>query len=384
MLALLGNVRPNQYPVVEVPNTTFHIAGMGVRVPTAAAMDSLMAEWVINDNNMGPYLDADANTAVVCPRHIQLLPMHYAALMIHRDGLSPKAAYSELAGAIHADGADGNDVACADVLTWLRAAFTARGGGGPQPGDSILLHTLPAVHLPHLVYTFVSSKVASDLSALRPREPGRVDGGMDALALLAVAGIPAMPLGGGGGGGDRVPKTVRDANKETFPLLLRFNRMDQAEGAAPIWARLANSHTKSEHQTTLQQEFARVCVIRGLAPELHCPVVTIKLKQMVLSFRVAGIGPDDLASGLSPFLVTYAGAKDYYQAQESASITLQLNQVNQNASLPDLQAIRPVSLSSVSQFSVKLCCKAPAVSRIRLSGTIGLLLTGSSIGFRLY
>lgn len=335
VLALLGDVRPNQYPVVEVPNTTFHLAGMGVRVPTAAAMDGLVAEWVVDENNMGPYLDADANTVVVRPRHVQLLPTRYAALLVHRDGLSPKAAYSELAGAIHADG---NEVACADVLTWLRAAFTARGGGGAQSGDSVLLHALPAVHLPHLVYTFVSSKVASDLPALRPREPGRGEGGLDAVALLAAAGIPPVPTGGGGSG-DRTPKTVRDAYKETFPLLLRFNRVDQAEETAPIWARLANSH-KSEHQTILQQEFAKVCVARGLAPELHCPVVTTKLKQMVLSFNFAGTGPDDLASGLSPFLVTYAGAKDYYQAQEAASVTHQLDQGNQNASLADIQAIK--------------------------------------------
>lgn len=332
VLALLGDVRPNQYPVVEVPNTTFHLAGMGVRIPTAAAMDGLVAEWIVDDNNMGPYLDADPNTVVVRPRHVQLLPTRYAALLVHRDGLSPKAAYNELSGAIHADG---NDVACADVLTWLRAAFTARGGGGPLPGDSILLHTLPAVHMPHLVYTFVSSKVASDLPALRPRGPGREEGRMDAAALLAAAGIPALPAGGG----DRAPKTVRDAYKETFPLLLRFNRVDQAEEVAPIWARLANSH-KSEHQTILQQEFAKVCVSRGLAPELHCPVVTTKLKQMVLSFSFAGTGPDDLASGLNPFQVTYAGAKDYYQAQEVASVTHQLDQGNQNASLADIQAIK--------------------------------------------
>lgn len=73
VLALLGDVRPNQYPVVEVPNTTFHLAGMGVRIPTAAAMDGLVAEWIVDDNNMGPYLDADPNTVVVRPRHVQLL-----------------------------------------------------------------------------------------------------------------------------------------------------------------------------------------------------------------------------------------------------------------------------------------------------------------------
>ena len=196
VLALLGDVRPNQYPVVEVPNTTFHLAGMGVRVPTAAAMDCLVAEWVVDDSTMGPCLDADPNTVVVRPRHVQLLPTSYTVLLIHRDGLSPKAAYNELSGAIHADG---NEVACADVLTWLRAAFTARGGGGPLPSASILLHTLPAVHMPHLVYTFVSSKVASDLPALRSHEhePERGGGrGLDALALLAAAGAPALPTGG--------------------------------------------------------------------------------------------------------------------------------------------------------------------------------------------
>jgi hypothetical protein len=335
VLALLGDVRPNQYPVVDIPNTAFHLAGVGgVRVPTAAAMDGIIAEWVVDNQNLGPYPEADATTVIVRPRHIQLLPTRYAALLVHRDGLSPKAAYTELAGAIHADG---NEVACADVLTWLQTAFTARGGGGPQPDDSILLHAFPAVHLPLLVYTYVSAKVAADLPALRPRDAVG-DAGLQAqLALLAAGRGPVAPSDGDRG--ERGPKTVREAYKETFPLLLRFNRVDQVEEVAPIWARLANSH-KSEHQTIMQQEFAKVCTARGLAPELHCPVVTTKLKQMVLSFNFAGTGPDDLASGMSPFLVTYAGAKDYYQAQEVASVTHQLDQGTQNASLADIQAIK--------------------------------------------
>ena len=336
VLALLGDVRPNQYPVVEVPPTAFHLAGVGgVRVPTALAMDGIMADWVLDDQNLGPYPEGDPNAVFVRPRHVQLLPTRYAALLVHRDGLSPKGAYAELAGAIHADG---NAEACADVLTWLRTACTSRGGGGPQPGDSILLHPFPAVHLPLLVYDYVSDKVAADLPALRPRE-GRGDAGLQAqLALLAAAGGRAALLTEGEKA-DRGPKTIREAYKETFPVLLRYNRVDQVEEVAPIWARLANSH-KSEHHTILQQEFAKVCTTRGLAPELHCPVVTTKLKQMVLSFNFAGTGPDDLASGMSPFLVTYAGAKDYYQAQEAASFTHQLDQGSQNASFADIQAIK--------------------------------------------
>ena len=67
-----------------------------------------------------------------------------------------------------------------------------------------------------------------------------------------------------------------------------------------------------------RQPMAFVCLVsrpdgmpgvRILHRFMRCPVVTTKLKQMALSFSFTGIGPDDLALGLSPFLVTYAGAK---------------------------------------------------------------------------
>ena len=62
---------------------------------------------------------------------------------------------------------------------------------------------------------------------------------------------------------------------------------------------------------------------------------------MVLSFQFAGTGPDDLVTGMSPFLVTYADARDYYQeAQEAASVTNQLDQGTQNASVANIQAIK--------------------------------------------
>jgi hypothetical protein len=116
VLALLGNVQPNQYPVVKVPPTAFHLAGVGgLSLPTALAMDGIMADWVLDNQNLGPYPEGDPNAVFVQPRHVQLLPTRYVALLVHRDGLSPRGTYAELAGAIHADG---NEVACADVLTW--------------------------------------------------------------------------------------------------------------------------------------------------------------------------------------------------------------------------------------------------------------------------
>ena len=115
--------------------------------------------------------------------------------------------------------------------------------------------------------------------------------------------------------------------------------MDGADEVAPVWKRLANAH-KSEQQTILQQEFAKVCSNRGLATELYCPVVTTALKQMITSFNFAGVGPDNLATGCNPFQVTYTGASDYYAAQAAAGVAHQLEQGTSNANLADIQAIK--------------------------------------------
>ena len=136
------------------------------------------------------------------------------------------------------------------------------------------------------------------------------------------------------------PKGIAEAYKETYPVLLRYNCVDGANKVAPVWRRLANAH-KSEQQTILQQEFAKVCSNRGLTAKLYCPVVTTGLKQMVTSFKFAGVGPDDLATGCTLFQVTYTGASgDYYAAQATAGVEQQLEQGTSNANLLDIQAIK--------------------------------------------
>lgn len=332
VLGLVGDIRPNQYPVVEVPGSSLHLASTQVRVPTAAAMDGLLAAWPRELPALGPYLeDGEVATELVRPRNIQLLPSRYAALLVHRENVTPRQAYMEIAGAIRSDG---NDEACADVLTWLRAACTCRGGAGPLAQVPVVLQVLPPVHLPEAVYNFVCLKVASDFPASRGGTEARGDPNLaEVVRALSARGMT-------GSEGVREAKTVKDTYRETYTVLLRYSRVEHAEDVAPLWDRLANAHKSEHQQTILQQEFAKVCQLKGLAPELYCPVVTSGLKQMVVSFGFAGVGPDDLASGCNPFQVTYAGARDYYAAQAAAGVTQQLDQGLHNANLADIQAIK--------------------------------------------
>lgn len=126
VLALLGDIRPNQVPVVDVPDNILHLASSGVRVPTAVTMEDVVAAWD-GPAFLGPYGEDDPDTKVIRPRNTQLLPSHYAAMLVHCGNVTPRMAYRELAGAFQANG---NMAACSDVFSWLRAACTCRGGGG--------------------------------------------------------------------------------------------------------------------------------------------------------------------------------------------------------------------------------------------------------------
>ena len=85
VLGFLGDLLPHQYPVVEVPNTAFHLIGTPVRVPTVGAMTALLPTWADANVPLGPYAeDQDFPMEHVRPRHIPLIPGRLAALLVHR------------------------------------------------------------------------------------------------------------------------------------------------------------------------------------------------------------------------------------------------------------------------------------------------------------
>ena len=332
-MGLLGDVRAAQIPVVEVDNSHFSlIGGAGVRVPTIATMPDHLA-GAPPGTTLGPYAANAPDTELLRPRITQVIPSRYAAILVHRDAVAPSVAYQEILGALEADGAL---EACADVTAWLRVACTARGGVGELAALPAVAQQFPLLLLPEAISDCVAAKVAADL-------PGRRGGGavqpsMDQMAVAMQ--MLAENVGGAGGGRNaREPKGVAEAYRETFPVLLRYCHVPTVDDVAPLWARLANG-TKSEQQSVMQQELTRVCVGRGLTPDLYCPVVTSSLKQMIISLNFAGNGPDDLTAGCHPFMVVYTGASDHYRALDQAMVANQLDQGTANASLSDIRDIR--------------------------------------------
>ena len=324
---------------MEEPSTVFHLVGTPVRVPTTGAMMAHIQAW--NDPNvpLGPFPEDAPETEVVRPRNTQVLPGYYATLFIHRRGLSAKVAYQEeLYGAMQAR----NEVdLCRDVLTWLKAACTARGGGGLQNGVPVVYHPLAPVHLPGVVYGYMTDeKVRGDLPALADDATAGEMAGTLAGALRAIT----RASGGGGASADdapggREPKPIQEVYRETYSILMRYCNVSRPEDVAPVWRRLANC-AKSEQQTILNQEFQRVCRERKLSTEIFAPIVTTSLKQMIVSFQFVGYGVNDLSTGCQPFQVTYSGGVNHMEALDTASIGNQLSQGEHNATLADIRTIR--------------------------------------------
>ena len=340
VMGLVGDIMPHQYPTAEVPGTAFHLVGMAVRVPTVAAMAAWVPAWNEADTpTLGPFAEDAAETEVVRPRYTQVVPGRIAALLVHRRQVHPKRAYQEIVGDLLARG---QMEACRDIVIWLRAACTARGGGGAQAAVPCVLQALTALHLPPDVYRYVTNKIRSDLPAtIEPSRLGAV--GADAVAD-AIRALGDARGAGGGGAGDgartpREPKSIADTYKETFQTLLRFCNVAEVTGVAPLWPRLANA-TKGEQHVVITQELQRVCMSRGLSTEVFVPVITTTLKQMVIGFQFCGHGADDLSSGCQPFMVAYAGSNNHYAALASATVGNQLSQGEQNASLADYRTIR--------------------------------------------
>ena len=102
VLGLMGDIPPHQNPVVDVPNTTFHLISNAVRVPTTAAMATLLLTWNDTDPVLGPFTEQDPETEVVRTRHVQLIPGRCTTLIIHRRRVRPKQAYQEIVAAIQA------------------------------------------------------------------------------------------------------------------------------------------------------------------------------------------------------------------------------------------------------------------------------------------
>jgi hypothetical protein len=147
---------PHQYPAVEVPGTTFHLVGAPVPSTYSGGHGCLLPTW----NHPTCAVRDPIRTKI--PRRKSCVHATYRSSLATTRHFSytdvvlvPRLAYQEVHGAMQARGE--LDM-CQDVLTWLKAACTARGGLGHQNMVPSVFHNLTPVHMPANVYQYFTSE----------------------------------------------------------------------------------------------------------------------------------------------------------------------------------------------------------------------------------
>ena len=121
IMAFEGDVLGQTCTVVEWPAISHRLAsnGAGLQVPTMANLDALFAanpQAIV----VGPFAANEAGTETIRTRNVMAVPPKYIPIVLGQH-LTPREAYTRLGGAIRDDG---QEVNCANLLSFLRAACT--------------------------------------------------------------------------------------------------------------------------------------------------------------------------------------------------------------------------------------------------------------------
>jgi hypothetical protein len=137
-LAFFGDVINGQIPTsVVVPDTLYNQLPV-TQVPSAGLLQQLIAADPAAEM-FGPFPAGTADVDPVTTRQLIVVPNRYTTPLLCV-GMAPKAAYLSISGMIHQDG---NEVACAPLLEWLRHTVTRRAPNMPPITCSPPLTTPP-------------------------------------------------------------------------------------------------------------------------------------------------------------------------------------------------------------------------------------------------
>jgi hypothetical protein len=277
-------------------------------------------------NLVGPFGNDDAGTEVVRVRHAILVPFRYVRLLLQTP-LTPREAWTQLVGAIIADG---NQVACAPLIDWVRAAITRQADG--QASRVQIEHPSIPLMLPALIKQRWKL-VLTDLPAL--------SGGATLAAGTAIASSLNTLVTD-----NRVFREAdelrREQEKTRTPekcfgrtgvlKLLRLCQVGNSAELPEMWLNLASEPRRQDGIVAIQQSFDSMAQSLGLFG-VHIPItpdVVAKIRSVALEMS----NEEDLTTGIHPFTFAYL---DSSEIADAYAIAEQYKMLHDDKGTPTLQ-----------------------------------------------
>lgn len=336
--AIAGDCHQGQLPyMVEWNNNHYHQAAM-VQVPTAAAIDQLLAADPAVQV-LGPFQAGAPDTEGVQVRYTQYIPNRYLALLLG-ESFTPREAWITIRGALVNQGWN---AACQPLIDWLRVALTCSTNGQP----SVLARPVPAapdmVNLPadpQAWDEFRTRVQARDLPNLRGSQ-------VTQGAQLVATGLNSMATE------TRLHREADEAHRQRqlvkqpsslFSVrtsLQRILRLTLAAGEADlpeVYHTLANT-PKGRHRPVLEDLMGQSLMDLGYDQSQRGYPLSSKTANKILDARLSGFNKDVLAEGLSCFTVGHQAEEVSKAARDNNT---QADQVTGSEAAPSVSDVSKI------------------------------------------
>ena len=298
VMAFEGDVLGQSCTAVEWPPTAFRQVsnGAALQVPTLVNLDALFdADPLLQ--TVGPFAANEVGTELIRTRSVMFLPPRYIAIVLGQN-LTPRDAYLRLGGAIRADGLE---LDCAPLLSFLRAACTLPTG---QPVPALQRAAATVLRADAALYRHIRDNVVlRDLPGLQQPETlepslhvARAIGELVVEHRATRADAAARRL-------EDVATTPAGKWGHALEMGLRLTQSATADDLPPVWHDLAAASKRFEG-TTIDRAIAAMVLTLGISPDT-APYVTPSLTSKIVSFAFGHPDCEDLEQGIHPFTVGY-------------------------------------------------------------------------------
>lgn len=295
LFAFLGEILRDNPMIVAFPSTGFELTTNNV--------------WVWDDENFSPQLDlldaaqlfpklnANAMNAISKrTRRLMYLPAKYVPLLLDNKGYHPKQAFTILSQAFAEDNVLPD---MEPVITWLRISLHATNNNNTGPPATSITLTAP----------FLDEDLILHRDPFLARAlPGRHDTapGLETAITTMATAITSQTLEA------RTARIARDVEREQpttpstkfgllFDSLKSFLDVQEEDELPDFWFQLAAAPKKQEFSIIKEYLNAHSRSARAFMP--LSPIPSPKLHSDLMTVTFVGDHPDDLKTGIQPFVV---------------------------------------------------------------------------------
>jgi len=332
---------------VELPALAFRVA------PRAAAqsMDSIVTHLDLLGTTSSPPAGAnDEGVTNVTMHYCTYLPARYAAFMLNPYGYTLKQTWDILFPAI----VDANDLmACDPILKWLHIVYMGSPplvNQVPSPTSAIVTLTAPVADQALLNHCLNVLKQALP----KLHQPSN----SLELAIMQMAAAVTQNTNDNRVVHDEKnrkelePKLPSEKFSVTLVILLKYLQVQDEANLPQLWHQWAECNKWQEFQILSELLHAFTCSSDAFSS--CAPVVSSKLHQDLLNFVFVSESPDDIKTGLQPFIIANGLAKHGLVNLELSQMHSYLASGETTLLYADFEALKAKEITSILLTFFKL------------------------------